>query len=153
MSSDSGEVARRVVLVLEDDDDIRDAVAMLLAEEGYVVKEAANLTTARAILAETHVDAAVLDMRLGAGEFGGALAVELATAPDGPTVILLSASTELALPIAQVHGLTWVQKPFECERLVDVLRVSLEMRGRRRVQARPRPLAEVIDISAARRSR
>jgi DNA-binding response OmpR family regulator len=99
------------------------------------------------------VDAVILDMRLAGGDFGGELAVELAMTPDGPTVILLSASTELALPIAQVHGLAWIQKPFEFERLVSVLRVSFEMRGRRRLQQRPRPLADVIDLASARRSK
>ena len=72
-----------VVAIVEDEDDLREAVAEYLSERGLDVRAAANAKTFREILAREPVDVAVLDIAM-AGEGGLSLARWLMTTPRPP---------------------------------------------------------------------
>ncbi|HEY7946179.1 MAG TPA: response regulator [Acidimicrobiales bacterium] len=53
------------VLVVDDDEDVRDSTAAILRREGFVVLEAADGAAATWTLASAHVDVLLLDLQLG----------------------------------------------------------------------------------------
>ena len=59
---------RRVVLLLEDDDDARELYAMSLRRAGFVVTEAANLAEANRAVSQFVPDIVVCDCRLPDGD-------------------------------------------------------------------------------------
>jgi DNA-binding NtrC family response regulator len=114
-------------LVVEDDPDIAIALEQLFVEEGYRVALAVDLCGARAVLESMSVSVVLLDMRLANGDHGGTLVAELADDPESPPVVLVSASPELAGPLARKYGLTWLPKPFDLDAMIEVVRVATEM--------------------------
>ena len=58
------------ILVVEDDDDVRETIRMLLTETGFAVATAATGWEALAIIDEQHVDMLVADIRLPGGLSG-----------------------------------------------------------------------------------
>lgn len=120
------------LLIVEDDDAIQFALEQLFLAEGYAVHVASELRTARRVLAAHQIDAVLLDMRLADGDYGGDLVVELADRTDTPAVAILSASPELAVPLAKQYGITWIPKPFDCEIVLRVVSIARDM------QLRPR---------------
>lgn len=127
MSSSSGEVFKPTMLIVEDNEEILFALELVFQAEGYAVHVAIDLASARARLAEHAIDATLLDMRLAHGDFGSDLVRELADNESSPTVVLLSASPELALPVAREFGLSWVPKPFDIDTLVKTMRIAMEL--------------------------
>ena len=124
---------RRTVLVVEDDDVIRDALRGLLSEEHDVVC-VGSLGAARRLLAEVHVDALVLDLVLNE-DHGEALLHELASRHgEVPAVVVVSAS-KMAPTIARAYGVPALGKPFDADQLLKTLAdaISDERRPRQRV--------------------
>ena len=146
MGPTSARTPKTSVLIVEDDTDIRDAITDALFEEGYSVHAASELGAARRCLGEHAIDLIVLDVLLENGDYGGELLVDLIEQTDRPAVVLLSASPELAVPMAQRFGLAWVPKPFDFDVLSRVLRVALETKMR----PQPAPIS-TRDLSVVRR--
>lgn len=115
------------VLLVEDEEAIHAPLAELFEAEGYLVEIAHDLTTARRCLSLGAIDIVVLDMRLANGEFGGDFVVELADAEDAPAVVILSASPELAVPVARAYGVPWHPKPFDFDALVKTVRIAFDL--------------------------
>jgi DNA-binding response OmpR family regulator len=69
-----GERCDRVILLVEDNDRIRNAEAEVLADRGYQVLTAADAATALHHLAESRVDLMITDIRLPGSVNGIALA-------------------------------------------------------------------------------
>lgn len=59
------DIARRQVLVVDDDDSVRASLCRLLESEGYSVRSAAGLREAQELLNSFVVDLVVLDINLG----------------------------------------------------------------------------------------
>jgi DNA-binding NtrC family response regulator len=114
-----GSDVRRTVLVVEDDDVIRDALKGLLSEDNDVVCVSA-LATARRLLGEVQFDALVLDLVLNE-EHGEQLLHELASR-SGPTpaVVVVSAS-KMAPTIARAYAVPVLTKPFDADQLLRTL--------------------------------
>lgn len=58
------------VLVLDDDPDVRESMALLLRAYGYSPLSASNLEEARRVVGEARLDALILDVRLGSEDTG-----------------------------------------------------------------------------------
>jgi DNA-binding response OmpR family regulator len=58
------------ILVVDDDDDVRDTISMLLSEAGFQVTTAANGLEALAIIGEKPFEMTVVDIRLPGGLSG-----------------------------------------------------------------------------------
>lgn len=84
---------RARVLLLDDEENVRLSLAMLLEDEGYDVVEAASVPEARAALAESPLfDVAILDRRVGPDR-GTDLIPEIRRAAPAAAIIVLSGST------------------------------------------------------------
>ena len=122
------------ILVVDDEEEVRDLVAAYLTKEGFRVATAPDGTSMRRVLAEDSVDLIVLDVRLP-DESGFNLVRDLRRTHDTP-VILLTGKSE---PVDRIVGLElgaddYLSKPFELRELLARIRSVL-----RRSQSKPRP--------------
>jgi CheY-like chemotaxis protein len=107
------------VLVVDDNEGIRDSVSELVESAGYSVVQASDTQSALEVLRTTEVGAMLLDIRMPGG---GGLAV-LDALDDPPPVILMSAfplddaEHEEVDPKIFFH----LVKPFHPRRLLDAL--------------------------------
>ena len=116
------------VLVVDDDDRIRQLVSRFLTAEGFVVTTAADAVQARALLARLVFDALVVDVMMP-GEDGLSLTRGLRGAGDVP-VLLLTALGEAESRIAGLEAGAddYLAKPFEPRELVLRLQAVLRRR-------------------------
>ena len=115
------------LLVVEDDEGIREAVAEILALSGYQVSTASDLTEARRRIAIEMPAILVLDLMLGT-ESGESLLEELADRADAAHTFLMSASPA-AEGVAARFGVPLVRKPFDLDAFTALL---ADVRARRR---------------------
>ena len=116
------------VLLVEDDDMLRQEMAGYLTAQGYGVRQAANVAAARAVLDARPVDVLVLDVNLP-GESGLSLCRQI-SGTDGPAILLLSA---LGDPVDRIVGLElgaddYVVKPIPPRELLARVKALLRRR-------------------------
>jgi CheY-like chemotaxis protein len=118
----------RVILLVEDEEPNRALLRAVLARavedrlKGVVLVEAADLASARAILATRHVDLVLLDVRLPDGN-GLTLIPEADGIEDAPSFMVLSASV---LPSERAHAIAsgavgFMAKPYRPAELIDTV--------------------------------
>ena len=104
------------VLVVEDDDDIRDVVAHALSEDGFRVTAAPDGRAALRTLETEHApDVAVVDLRLPGGVNGEEVCQKLRA--RGGQVLLYSSSDLLPTVARRSRASDWLAKPFDLEEL------------------------------------
>ncbi|MEC4591494.1 MULTISPECIES: response regulator [Nitrospirillum] len=114
------------ILVVDDDDRLREALRRYLSQNGFIVSAAADAAAARRMLASLHFDLMVLDVRMP-GESGLQLTRSL-RADGGLPILLLTANGQ---PDDRIAGLEagaddYLPKPFEPRELV--LRITSILR-------------------------
>jgi len=121
-----------MVLVVEDDDDVRQFVVTVLARQGYRTIESSNGIDAVVHMQpdQPKVDVLVTDVSLLDTD-GLALAEHFAALrPDAGVVIM---SGHVSIPRSRLDGLAvpwaFVQKPFHLERMIDAVRGVLDETG------------------------
>jgi two-component system OmpR family response regulator len=117
-----------VVLLVEDDKDLRREMAGYLESQGYVVRQAANAVEAREHMEAQDVDVAVLDVNLP-GEDGLSLCRRLSV-DGGPAILMLSA---LGDPVDRILGLElgaddYVVKPIPPRELLARIKALMRRR-------------------------
>lgn len=108
---------QRHILIVDDDEDVRDIVSAHLRDVGHRVSEAIDGISMRAFLESNRVDAVVLDYVMQ-GESGYSLALYAESL--GIAVIMISASVEI-MRIRERSGLKLLPKPFRRHQLLAVL--------------------------------
>jgi len=123
----STNIEPRRILIVEDNDDLRESLAMLLAVSGTVMDQAHSLATARAALVRKP-DVILLDVHL-AEEHSYELAAEVLAAQAAPAVIVMSgAATDLDRQQFAALGISaYLSKPFFLD---DLARVVATAEGR-----------------------
>jgi two-component system nitrogen regulation response regulator NtrX len=120
--------AKPVILVLDDEKNIRSAIEIALAQEGMHVIAAHDVAAALRTLHERIVDAMVLDIRLG--EVGG-LDFFRRIEADGiaPPTLFISGHASLteAAQAVKIGGFDFLEKPFTAEKIVVTVKRCLEM--------------------------
>jgi CheY-like chemotaxis protein len=118
---------RRSVLIVEDEQCIRDVLVELFETEGVDVKSAGTLDDAKRVLAHTLFDLIVTDIRLGGRRDGGLQVMAAAgfLSPDA-TVIALTAfpdedNRQASLRLGATH---FLEKPIALERLAGLAAVA-----------------------------
>jgi two-component system nitrogen regulation response regulator NtrX len=146
-------VARPVVLVLDDEKNIRTAIDIALSQEGMHVIAAHDVAAALRTLHERIVDVMIVDIRLG--EVDGLEFFRRAQA-DGiaPPTIFISGHASLteAAKAVQVGGFDFLEKPFTAEKLAVTVKRCLEMstlRERLRLVHSQQGGSEIVGDSAA----
>lgn len=111
-----------LLLVVEDNDLVREVLAMGLEDEGFVVKEAANAAAGLAALHDSPIVAMVTDVELGPGLSGLELAQQARSImPDLP-VLVVSGRPHLAAEWQPGPHSAWLGKPFDLHAVADTIR-------------------------------
>ncbi len=128
----SPEPPRRVALVVDDDEDFRASLALLVRREGFEVTEASTLAQARAHLAEHHADVVIVDLGLPDGRGLDLLGDEDAVERRPEIVVVTgNATLEAAVDALRQGVLDFLTKPIDHHRLRAVLSNVVRMRGLR----------------------
>ncbi|WP_253307872.1 MULTISPECIES: sigma-54-dependent transcriptional regulator [unclassified Rickettsia] len=118
------------VLVVDDEEDIRNIVAAILKDEGFNPKVAANSTQALRILAEKPVSAVILDIWLQGSEIDGLGILEIIKKryPLMPVIIISGHGTiETAVNAIKIGAYDYIEKPFSNDKLVILLKRACEV--------------------------
>ena len=110
------------VLVVDDDESIRQIVRLCLGDEGYDVFEAANGLDALALLPDCRPDLILLDLRMpvmDGWEF--ARRYRLGPGPHAPIIAFLAALNAEA-EAADLEAVGILAKPFDLEDLLAMVR-------------------------------
>jgi DNA-binding NtrC family response regulator len=142
-------VSHERVLVVDDEKLIRFTLRESLAEEGYVVHEAAGVDEAKKVFARHRIDCVILDHKLPDGDGFPLLETLKEDAPDVPVILMTAYSTiQKAVEAMRRGAFTYVNKPFETDEMVLSVRTALQTtRLKREVQALRR-LHEAEGMSA-----
>ena len=110
------------VLVVEDDDPVRQACAGMAESFGYRVRTATSVPEARTLLAESTFDVVFLDVRLPGGS-GDVLLRELRSAHPHAFVVMMTAFATVtsAVDLMRNGAGEFLQKPFALRQVTEVL--------------------------------
>ena len=116
--------AAPVVMVVEDDDDIRDFVVTALVHEGYRVVEVPHGEAALESIDECHPDLILLDMRMpymDGWEFARRYREDH---PSPVPIIVMTAAPDAQERQRDVEGIAALAKPFSLDELFAVVERS-----------------------------
>ena len=115
------------LLVVDDDDSVRNACCEIARKMGFVVVSAPDLEGARQILKHHKVDLLLLDLKL-AGSNGLTLLEEVKILHGGTSVVVMTAfaSVASAVEAMRIGAEDYLTKPFALEELVTVLERAAE---------------------------
>lgn len=113
------------VLVVDDDDDIRDVLEMALVEQGYLVSQAPNGRAALEVVAQGMPSLILLDMKMPVMN-GWEFAAELGrTYPRRAPIVVISAAEDARRRAAEIGAQAWIGKPFELNELLALVKRTL----------------------------
>ncbi|HSN97925.1 MAG TPA: response regulator [Candidatus Nanopelagicales bacterium] len=120
------EDGRPVVLVIEDDELLREVMAEVLTDEGYAVIAVADGAAGIAASEERPPDLILLDMKMpGMDGWAFSRAYRALAAHDAP-IIVVTAAVDAAKRSSEVDAAAWVDKPFDVDPFLMTVRRVLE---------------------------
>ena len=117
------------ILIVDDEEDIRELIAGILEDEGFETRLAANSDQALAALEERRPSLVVLDIWLMGSRLDGLEVLDLIMAdhPDLPVVIISGhGNIETAVSAIKRGAYDYIEKPFKVDRLILVVSRALE---------------------------
>ncbi|HEX6202160.1 MAG TPA: sigma-54 dependent transcriptional regulator [Thermoanaerobaculia bacterium] len=129
----AGAAQRPRVLVADDQRDVREALRLLLKGEGYEIEAASSPAEALDLARSRPFDAALVDLNYTrdttSGREGLDLLAELTRAdPVLPVIVMTAwASVELAVEAMRRGARDFLEKPWENQRLLAVLRTQVDL--------------------------
>jgi len=132
------------VLVVDDEADIRELVAGILADEGYAVRTANDSESALAAVRARKPALLILDIWMAGGGMDGLELLDLVKGLDGDLpVIMISGhgNIETAVSAIKRGAYEFLEKPFKSDRLLLVVERALEAANLRRENRRLRTQA------------
>jgi two-component system, OmpR family, alkaline phosphatase synthesis response regulator PhoP len=132
------------VLIVEDDDAMRDMVGYALAEEGMEVEAVADGESALEVFSSSGpFDLVILDVMLP-GVDGVTVCKELTSKSDVPVIMLTARDDEMSVVVGlEVGADDYITKPFSHRELVSRMRATLR---RRRIDARASAKLERLEF-------
>lgn len=117
----------RTALVVEDDPTLCRTLAELLQDDGFEVKTATTLQSARRALLESSsgIGVVLLDLALPDGH-GEELLAELSTVKKAPPTVVMSALPVRAQHAADAYGVASTAKPLDLALVATTVRVAFE---------------------------
>jgi CheY-like chemotaxis protein len=109
------------ILVVEDDDSIRDLVDIVLSSAGYEVLTASDGAVALQVVGSVHPDLVLLDMRMPVMD-GWEFARQYRAGPEPHApIVVLTAARDAAERAAEIHANGYLGKPFEVPDLLAMV--------------------------------
>jgi DNA-binding response OmpR family regulator len=132
------------VLIVEDDDAMRDMVGYALADEGMEVEAVADGESALDVFSSSGpFDLVILDVMLP-GIDGVTVCKELTSVSDVPVIMLTARDDEMSVVVGlEVGADDYITKPFSHRELVSRVRATLR---RRRIDARASSKQESLEF-------
>src|SRR5438132_14179010 len=126
------------ILIIDDEEIMREILETLLAREGYSVRVASSGAEGVELARSVPFDAAIVDVMMP-GMDGMAVLAELKKLDDDLPVIMITAfaSVENAIAAMKRGALDYITKPFKNDEVLVVIRNAVE---RRRLMAENRTL-------------
>lgn len=113
---------QRPILVVDDDETISSSIAFLLVEEGYAVVTAANGKEGLERAAQNPPCLILLDMKMPVMDgWAFAAAYRKQPGPHAP-ILVMTAAQDTRSRAAEVAAEGWIAKPFDVDRLLDIVR-------------------------------
>ena len=109
------------VLVVDDDETIREFIGMALAEEGYRVAEAPNGAAALDLLARQRPCVILLDMRMPVMDGWEFARRYRAEHPERAPIIVMTAAADAFQRCREVNGDACLPKPFDVDQLLALV--------------------------------
>lgn len=123
------------ILIVDDEPDIRNLVAEILTDEGFVSRTAATGEKAIEEISLRQPNLLILDVWLGDPKYDGLKILEMIkkTNPDLPIVMISGHGTvETAVKAIKLGAYDFIEKPFKTDRLLLVVSRALEAANLRR---------------------
>jgi DNA-binding NtrC family response regulator len=119
-------MARKSILVVDDEKSQREILEMILSGEGYDVTTASSGEAAMKFVADRHFDLVLTDLKM-TGMTGLDLLKELTDFDKSIIVILLTAhgTVDSAVDALRLGAFDYLQKPFEREKLLETISRAL----------------------------
>ena len=117
------------VLVVDDEEDIRELVSGVLEDEGYTVRTAADSTTALDAIEDRRPSLVLLDVWLQGSRMDGLQLLQEVKQRDASLpVLMISGHGNLDTAVAAIRegAVDFIEKPFEAERLVHLVARATE---------------------------
>jgi two-component system, NtrC family, nitrogen regulation response regulator NtrX len=138
------------ILVVDDEEDIRDLIAGILGDEGYETRVAADSETALNAVRQRRPQIVVLDIWLQGSRLDGIQVLDTIKRehPDLPVVMISGHGTiETAVASIKKGAYDFIEKPFKADRLLHVVQRALEAaRLKREVQELKLKAGEETDL-------
>ena len=136
--SKNGSLIAPEILVVDDEEDIRDLIAGILHDEGYATRVAGDSDGAVAAVRQRRPQLVVLDIWLQGSRLDGIQVLDILKRehPDLPLVMISGHGTiETAVASIKKGAYDFIEKPFKADRLIHVCGRALEAaRLKREVQ-------------------
>lgn len=129
------------ILIVDDDDAILAALKIVLKRDQHQVVLAKSPAAAVEALKQTAIDLVLLDMNFTHDTTSGSEGLDLIGQckllnPDIPLVVMSGwGSIELAVKSLQLGASDFIEKPWDNERLLQIIRTQAGIRAQQRVQA------------------
>lgn len=137
MSKNGSQIASEV-LIVDDEEDIRDLIAGILRDEGYETRVAGDSETALAAVRQRRPQLIVLDIWLQGSKLDGIQVLDTLKREQAELpVVMISGHGTIETAVASIKkgAYDFIEKPFKADRLIHVVGRALEAaRLRREVQ-------------------
>ncbi|HEX2591951.1 MAG TPA: sigma-54 dependent transcriptional regulator [Rhizomicrobium sp.] len=127
--SKNGSLIAPEILIVDDEEDIRDLIAGILKDEGFETRVASDSDSALAALRTRRPQLLVLDIWLQGSKMDGIQVLETVKReqPDLPVVMISGHGTiETAVSSIKKGAYDFIEKPFKADRLIHVVGRALE---------------------------
>ena len=133
------------VLVVDDDQAVRESAVMVLEKAGYKTIQAGDANAAQQLLREMHVDVVLSDIYMP-GDDGLALLQAITERRDPPRVILMTArgTIETTALARRIGAFDYLAKPFELSELLTRVGAAVSKRQHETVDIDPAPPSRMI---------
>ncbi len=115
----------QLVLVVEDDSDLRQTIQWMLEDEGFLVETAADGREALDRAAQRKPSLVILDMGLPIIDGNGVAAGLRSTYGDNVTILTMTADGRAAEKAQRIGAIGYLSKPFDLDALVNAVRSAL----------------------------
>jgi two-component system nitrogen regulation response regulator NtrX len=139
------------ILIVDDEDDIRQLIAGILEDEGYETRQAANSADAFAAVAARQPSLVILDVWLRDSEHDGLQMLEIMRR-DNPTqqVVMISGhgTVDMAVSATKMGAYDFISKPFKTDVLLHTVSRAMEEARLRRenVELQEKTVDRVDDL-------